>query len=353
MPYCTNCGHDNPEGSNFCGQCGTPLSTVTAAVDRDSATDTTRTMPAATMDERDPDSLTPEDEAAVSALPKGSALLVVRRGSNAGSRYLLNTDVVTAGRHQDSDIFLDDISVSRRHAVFNRSPEGTIVKDLGQPQRHLRESGVGRGDAAGSGRRSADRQVPAGLLHRRAGNGLGRYGIDGGRTATRDQDTGRSRPSPSRGVDRRSTAAQHRAGPDDPPGRVPRHLHFQDQVPGERGTDLAGPVALVRLPALFADRHRPAALHPFRAAGSLPAAEGDPRAPGETGPGQAAATDRVAAQPVRCGGAAARDPAGRRPAESGGAAATAAAVRDPADPRATAGGQRADRLGACPSWRRC
>ena len=131
MPYCTNCGHDNPEGSNFCGQCGTPLSTVTAAVDRDSATDTTRTMPAATMDERDPDSLTPEDEAAVSALPKGSALLVVRRGSNAGSRYLLNTDVVTAGRHQDSDIFLDDISVSRRHAVFNRSPEGTIVKDLG------------------------------------------------------------------------------------------------------------------------------------------------------------------------------------------------------------------------------
>ena len=131
MPFCTNCGHDNPEGSNFCGQCGTSLSTVTAPVDRESASDTTRTMPAATMDERDPESLTPEDEAAVNALPQGSALLVVRRGSNAGSRYLLNTDVVTAGRHQDSDIFLDDISVSRRHAVFNRSPEGTTVQDLG------------------------------------------------------------------------------------------------------------------------------------------------------------------------------------------------------------------------------
>lgn len=131
MPYCTNCGHDNPEGSNFCGQCGTPLTSVTApVVDRTSASDTTRTMPAA-VDDRDAESLTAEDEAAVKALPRGSALLVVRRGSNAGSRYLLNTDVVTAGRHQDSDIFLDDISVSRRHAEFTRSAEGTTVKDLG------------------------------------------------------------------------------------------------------------------------------------------------------------------------------------------------------------------------------
>lgn len=131
MPYCTNCGHDNPEGSNFCGQCGTPLTSVTApVVDRTSASDTTRTMPAA-VDDRDSESLTVEDEAAVKALPRGSALLVVRRGSNAGSRYLLNTDVVTAGRHQDSDIFLDDISVSRRHADFTRSAEGTTVKDLG------------------------------------------------------------------------------------------------------------------------------------------------------------------------------------------------------------------------------
>ena len=131
MPYCTNCCHDNPEGSNFCGQCGTPLTSVTApVVDRTSASDTTRTMPAA-VDDRDAESLTAEDEAAVKALPRGSALLVVRRGSNAGSRYLLNTDVVTAGRHQDSDIFLDDISVSRRHAEFTRSAEGTTVKDLG------------------------------------------------------------------------------------------------------------------------------------------------------------------------------------------------------------------------------
>jgi hypothetical protein len=136
MPYCTNCGHDNPERSNFCGQCGTPLARQEQPVarhepgERGVTGDTTRTMPAVS-DDRDAESLTVEEEAAVNALPHGSALLIVQRGSNAGSRFLLNTDVVTAGRHQDSDIFLDDISVSRRHATFTRTPEGTLLKDAG------------------------------------------------------------------------------------------------------------------------------------------------------------------------------------------------------------------------------
>ena len=82
------------------------------------------------VDERE-DSLTAEEEAAVGALPQGSALLIVQRGSNAGSRYLLNTDVVTAGRHQSADIFLDDISVSRKHATFTRQPDGILLRDLG------------------------------------------------------------------------------------------------------------------------------------------------------------------------------------------------------------------------------
>ena len=80
---------------------------------------------------RDVEGLSAEDEAAVNALPPGSALLIVQRGSNAGSRFLLDTDLVTAGRHQDSDIFLDDISVSRRHATFTRTPDGTVLKDIG------------------------------------------------------------------------------------------------------------------------------------------------------------------------------------------------------------------------------
>lgn len=85
----------------------------------------------AVVEERDFDGMTAEDEAAVSALPSGSALLIVQRGSNAGSRFLLDTDEITAGRHQKSDIFLDDISVSRRHATFTRTDEGTVVKDQG------------------------------------------------------------------------------------------------------------------------------------------------------------------------------------------------------------------------------
>ncbi len=71
------------------------------------------------------------DQAAVGALPEGSALLVVRRGPNAGSRFVLDVDMVTAGRHPDSDIFLDDVTVSRRHAQFVRLGSGYAVKDVG------------------------------------------------------------------------------------------------------------------------------------------------------------------------------------------------------------------------------
>ncbi len=65
------------------------------------------------------------------ALPSGSALLVVKRGPNAGSRFLLDADVTTAGRHPESDIFLDDVTVSRRHAEFVREADGFLVRDVG------------------------------------------------------------------------------------------------------------------------------------------------------------------------------------------------------------------------------
>ena len=66
-----------------------------------------------------------------SQLPPGMALLVVRRGPNAGARFLLDHDVTTSGRHPDSDIFLDDVTVSRRHAEFHRSGETFTVSDVG------------------------------------------------------------------------------------------------------------------------------------------------------------------------------------------------------------------------------
>ncbi len=60
------------------------------------------------------------DAATLDSLPAGTALLVVRRGPNAGSRFLLDSDLTLVGRHPDSDIFLDDVTVSRRHAEFYR-----------------------------------------------------------------------------------------------------------------------------------------------------------------------------------------------------------------------------------------
>ncbi len=79
----------------------------------------------------DTEEMTSADVDAVENLPAGSAMLLVQRGPGAGARFLLDTDSVSVGRHPDSDIVLDDISVSRRHAVFSRAGRGYVVSDLG------------------------------------------------------------------------------------------------------------------------------------------------------------------------------------------------------------------------------
>jgi pSer/pThr/pTyr-binding forkhead associated (FHA) protein len=75
--------------------------------------------------------LTAEHEDAIAALPPGSALLIVHQGPQAGARFLLDTPVTTAGRHPERDIFLDDATVSRKHAVFIRDELGFSVRDEG------------------------------------------------------------------------------------------------------------------------------------------------------------------------------------------------------------------------------
>ncbi|MBU4213411.1 MAG: FHA domain-containing protein [Actinobacteria bacterium] len=75
--------------------------------------------------------LSPQEAAAVQALPPTSALLVMHRGPSAGSRFLLDADRTTAGRGTNSDIFLDDVTVSRKHAEFVREPGGFAVRDIG------------------------------------------------------------------------------------------------------------------------------------------------------------------------------------------------------------------------------
>jgi pSer/pThr/pTyr-binding forkhead associated (FHA) protein len=142
MPFCTQCGHQNPEGSRFCSQCGSRLEPATSSAaagaggSGEAPGETTATItfgaPAKDAgDHREERSLNDTDAAAVDALPSGSALLVVQRGPSAGSRFLLDTEVVTAGRHPDSEIFLDDVTVSRRHAEFRRTAGGFTVADVG------------------------------------------------------------------------------------------------------------------------------------------------------------------------------------------------------------------------------
>ncbi|MET7282606.1 FHA domain-containing protein [Kribbella sp. NPDC005582] len=138
MPFCNQCGHENSEGSRFCSQCGAMLPGADRPAPATSApgvTDTAMLTPISVepeterFDQGEP--LSADDQAAVGALPAGSALLIVQRGPNAGSRFLLDVDVVTAGRHPDSDIFLDDVTVSRRHAEFRRDAYGVKVRDVG------------------------------------------------------------------------------------------------------------------------------------------------------------------------------------------------------------------------------
>ncbi len=119
--FCTNCGHRNPGSANFCASCGGPLEHVTGE-------ETTVTISPldATGDVGDD-----EFSVTLDLVAEGAGVLVVKRGPNAGARYLLDKELVLAGRHPASDIFLDDITVSRRHAEFLRTETSYRVRDTG------------------------------------------------------------------------------------------------------------------------------------------------------------------------------------------------------------------------------
>jgi pSer/pThr/pTyr-binding forkhead associated (FHA) protein len=118
--FCTNCGHKNPEGSNFCASCGNPLT-------EGGGTDTTITfMPAELEAELEEEiHISPEE------LEGGRGVLIVKRGPNAGSKFFLDSDSTEIGRHPDSEIFLDDITVSRRHAELRRDSGAFSLHDVG------------------------------------------------------------------------------------------------------------------------------------------------------------------------------------------------------------------------------
>ncbi|KQR98462.1 peptide-binding protein [Williamsia sp. Leaf354] len=101
--------------------------------DLDAPVETTSVFRADFIKELDANSgsTTESAETAVERLSAGTALLVVKRGPNAGSRFLLDQTTTSAGRHPDSDIFLDDVTVSRRHAEFRLGDNEFQVVDVG------------------------------------------------------------------------------------------------------------------------------------------------------------------------------------------------------------------------------
>jgi pSer/pThr/pTyr-binding forkhead associated (FHA) protein len=117
--YCTNCGHRNPDGANFCSSCGHALA--------ESGADTTITFAPAELeaDLEEEIHISPEE------LEGGRGVLIVKRGPNAGSKFFLDTDSTAIGRHPESEIFLDDITVSRRHAEIRRVEGNFQVHDVG------------------------------------------------------------------------------------------------------------------------------------------------------------------------------------------------------------------------------
>ena len=115
---CSNCGHANQAGSNFCSSCGRPLQvsedqTATIVFPIDGESDAAEPV-AVHLDAVGP-----------------GGRLVVTRGPNSGAEFDLEHVITTAGRHPDSDIFLDDVTVSRRHVEIERTTAGSVVRDVG------------------------------------------------------------------------------------------------------------------------------------------------------------------------------------------------------------------------------
>ena len=115
--FCTNCGHPNRDDARFCAECGHPLQE-----------DVTVTLPPTEAEEEVHEEFPfPHDE-----LETGQALLLVKRGPNAGSTFLLDQGTTTVGRSTEGDVFLDDVTVSRKHAIFERRAGGAwFVRDVG------------------------------------------------------------------------------------------------------------------------------------------------------------------------------------------------------------------------------
>jgi len=115
--FCPSCGFRNSIGASFCARCGASL-----IADQDEAQTTVSYVPG--EDER-------EAALAKDVLPEGASLVIRSGGGRAGETYPLTAERISVGRHPDSTIFLDDVTVSRNHAVIERQGAVYYIADQG------------------------------------------------------------------------------------------------------------------------------------------------------------------------------------------------------------------------------
>jgi len=116
--HCPECGFQNPEAANYCSKCGALL------IHEEHGAHTTMTF-------------TPEEDAEDESLSldglriEGPALVVRAGGGRAGETFALENDRTSLGRAPECEVFLDDVTVSRRHSVITRGPDGFTLHDEG------------------------------------------------------------------------------------------------------------------------------------------------------------------------------------------------------------------------------
>lgn len=119
--FCNSCGHRNPPIASFCSACGGVLDLPEHRTIVLAKTDPLQDAPG------DSDNV----HVTITDSPTGQGLLVVRSGDQTGERFALDDHLVTIGRHPDSNIYLDDVTVSRRHAEVRHVAGAYVVRDLG------------------------------------------------------------------------------------------------------------------------------------------------------------------------------------------------------------------------------
>ena len=119
--HCPECGFVNAEGSNYCQKCGAFLG---SAADGGSEGDTTISFAVSDTGE-----LQPVDLEKISGL--GAQLVIRAGGGRAGDSFPVAGDQMRIGRSPDSEVFLDDVTVSRNHALLVRRRDGLYIDDLG------------------------------------------------------------------------------------------------------------------------------------------------------------------------------------------------------------------------------